>query len=267
MRNPLTGEYGIYAPTEAGGLGADPRPLPAIPRAIAEASTCVLCSQQEKPDGSLVVATPNPSPLTELHVLFTWARHIVFPADATPSEWAALLGAAGINSSMTSGQLLYGNLGPASGASQPHLHAHLVDSPPPTGRPTEGVARCGLCTNECPTISSYSTIRIAQLPGGHHGEVVIAPIGHGERPPAEAWASAISETLRVFEHAEWTSSRFLFRNSSHPHVRLQPAITAGGALETCVGIPVSRWGYPHLLEAWFAARKPAMPSDIQKEDS
>lgn len=245
VRNPLTGEFGLHRPW-AGGPVATHRPLPQIPRKVLE-SPCALCAQHDPAPEGLVSSRANPHPLTPHHTLLSWSRHIETPAESDVDEWEELARVSSALMNSVPRPLAYGNLGPRSGASQPHLHAHVVSGPPHS---LEDLTNsCGLCSGECPELLRIGDWAASFLPGGAHAEVVLSCSKHADHSGSFGDLARLMHVLwERFARAGWDSGRFLWHRTGHEHLHVLPSVTAEGALETAGGLRVSRYGKEFLQD-------------------
>lgn len=251
VRNPLTGRNGIYAPMPH-DVPPGRRPLAYVAAAVLE-DPCALCAKVVGAEPPLIVDQPNDAPLGPGHTLLTWKRHIVAPRDATPREWQALLERVEALMDTLDNPVGYGNLGVHSGASQHHLHAHVLEGPTESDLEHFPQDACPICAGSCPQVLSNGPWSLQYVPGGRHAELIAVHEQHtNQNTDLDALAELLESMFTRFAAAGWDSTRMFWHRPGHAHIHIQPCITADGALEAGGQISVSRYGYEHVTRVLHA---------------
>lgn len=253
MTNPLTGKPGVCAPVDTLPAPGS-RPLPCVPESTL-AHACVLCVDAEVHAGESTVITvlDHPFPLVESHRMVLWRRHVEYPAQVSHREWADFWDYA-LASPDACG---YASFGPQSGGSQPHLHAHLIPSPPDTDTAESGIGRhpdaCALCRGDLVSLGSRGSWHWGHVPGGANGEVVLYPQEHGKPGSGPDLVRATLLLWQVFAAAGWTSGTLAWHHAHHWHIHALPAVSSPAGLECGLTVAVDRVGSKHLARLFHAA--------------
>lgn len=241
-KNPLTNQYGLHSPKKYNPKNT--RPLPQTPE---KPHPCSLCEEKlsgsgKDTPGNLIVNKQNPNPLGKNHYILIWKDHKEKTQNITVKEWKQLLKKIETNLTQHKNTIGYGNFGEHSGASEKHLHAHTIkvknreNEKPQLKRKT-----CSICLDKTPTIQHTQHYEIKYVPGGKHGEIIIAPKQHTHKlPKKHNLAKILKKITQQYNKNNIDSYKIVWHSEKHHHIHVYPSYSAEGGLEVS-GISVNRF--------------------------
>jgi len=250
--NPLTGELSILAPIMPArspqelARAVQGRTLPMI---APECGPCPLCTHRpaRRIHGSGTISSwPNDNPLTDRHTLLVTDQHLSSPALVSPDVWLDWLDALRDLGAYQPGTIHYANLGPHSGATERHIHGHVLQLDLPASSAAE--RPCPVCTGQLTPLVTTPDWALSHIPAGRSGEVLIHPRRHIPILDADPQqlAGLLARCWQAYAPVWDSGTMALVRPAGHEGFTLAPVHSAAAALELDLQVNVSRIDGTHL---------------------